>query len=198
MTPISSMTATQALDALLEGNERYVDTHPVHPHVSAGYRRGLIGGQHPFAAILGCADSRVPPELLFDQGFGDLFVIRVAGNVVDNFTLASIEYAVVVLGVPLVMVLAHSGCGAVSATVSGAALPGHMGQLAAHIRPAVEAACHREGDCLDNAIRENARLAVAHLINTSEPIRQAVEAENVQVVAAYYDLDTGRVSLLED
>src|SRR3954451_10886779 len=121
----SGLSADQALSRLLAGNERFVAHKERHPDESAGRRRELVSGQHPFAVILGCSDSRVAPELLFDEGLGDLFVIRVAGNIVDDDILASIEYAVEHLGTKLVVVLGHEKCGAVSAAVSGESTVGH-------------------------------------------------------------------------
>lgn len=192
----SPPNAAQALQRLIEGNERYTSAHAVHPHESARYRSELVSGQHPFAVILGCADSRVPPELLFDQGFGDLFVIRVAGNLVDDLTLASIEYAVCMLDVSLVVVLGHSQCGAVSAAVDHAdhdELPGHLPSLVADIQPAVESVRAEPGDLLDNAIR----------FNTQESVRKLVESDclseydRLKIVAAHYDLATGKVEFLD-
>lgn len=192
----SQLHAEDALQRLMEGNERYMTAHAVHPHESARYRQGLVSGQHPFAVILGCADSRVPPELLFDQGFGDLFVIRVAGNLVDDLTLASIEYAVCMLDVSLVMVLGHSQCGAVSTAVNHTALdalPGHLPSLVADIQPAVEATRAVPGDPLDNAIRFNTRRS-ARILVESDCLSQY---DRLKIVAAHYDLETGKVELLD-
>lgn len=192
------LSAEQVLKKLMAGNARYVDKHTTHPHQSAHYRASLTSGQHPIAVILGCADSRVPPELLFDQGFGDLFVIRVAGNVVVKVTIASVEYAVAELGVPLVMVLGHSSCGAVQATLSNAVLPSHLPDLVSTIRPAVKLASEIDGDLLENAVKSNARLAASKLISWSEIIEQAVAEDRLRVIAAYYDLETGHVQVLDN
>src|SRR3954449_3735222 len=131
----SAVSANDALARLMHGNRRYARHKEQHPDESLARRKELIGGQHPFAVILGCADSRVPPELLFDQGLGDLFVIRVAGNIVDDVVLGSIEYAFEHLDTKLIMVLAHEKCGAVSVAVQGGSAPGHLTTLVQAIQP---------------------------------------------------------------
>ena len=185
-----------ALEKLIDGNRRYQDANQRYPHQTVARRQALRDGQKPFAVILGCADSRVPPELIFDQGLGDLFVIRVAGHGVDDTVLASVEFAVTVLGVPLVMVLGHSQCGAVEATISGADLPGSLPKVAAAIQPAVAAAEHLPGDLVNNAIKINATMTAVQLINRSPLLTQSVTDEQVKIVAALYDLDNGAVELL--
>ncbi len=192
-----SLTPTEALTQLMAGNERYVAAQTDHPHQDAARRAELSGGQNPFAIILGCSDSRVPPEVIFDQGLGDLFIIRVAGNVVDNVVLGSIEYAAEHLRTPLIMVLGHSKCGAVSATVAGGKLEGHLPSLAQPIQPAVDRAKAQEGDLINNSIRENA-LMVADQLRSSEPVlAKLVKSGKLKVIAARYDLDEGKVDLLE-
>ncbi len=194
--PSQALTPDQALARLMEGNERYVHAKMRHPDESPARRQQLIAAQHPFAIILGCADSRVAPELLFDEGLGDLFVIRVAGNIVDDAVLGSIEYAVEHLGTKLVVVLGHEGCGAVSAAVSGDAA-GHVTTLVKAIRPAAQATANQPGDKIHNCVIENAR-RVARQIRESEPVlREEVQAKRLKVVAADYALDTGKVSLLD-
>lgn len=185
-----------ALEKLMDGNRRYQVANQTYPHQTVARRQALRGGQKPFAVILGCADSRVPPELIFDQGLGDLFVIRIAGYVVDDTVLASVEFAVTVLGVPLVMVLGHSQCGAVEATISGAELPGSLSKVAAAIQPAVAAVEKLPGDLVDNAAKTNADMTAVQLTNRSPLLAQSVTDEQVKIVAAYYDLDTGAVELL--
>jgi carbonic anhydrase len=185
-----------ALEKLMEGNRRYQVASQAYPHQTLARRQALRYSQRPFAVILGCADSRVPPELIFDQGLGDLFVIRVAGHVVDNTVLASVEFAVTILGVPLVMVLGHSHCGAVEAAISGAELPGSLSKVAAAIQPAVAAAEELPGDLVDNATKTNASMTAVELTNRSPLLAKAVKDEQVKIVAAYYDLDTGAVGLL--
>lgn len=195
----SEFTPTQlrALNALMEGNARYVARISQHPHQSQAYRESLETAQHPFAAILGCADSRVPPELIFDQGLGDLFVIRVAGNLVDELTMASVEYAVCGLGVQLVMVLSHSHCGAVTAAVEQKQLDGCMPSFTRAIEPAVIEARRRPGDLLENAIRVNAQRARKELLYGSSIVRNATSRQELALVVGHYDLHTGAVELLD-
>lgn len=181
---------------LMEGNLRYVTGAMLHPRQTAERRQETAAGQHPKAAILTCSDSRVAPELLFDQGIGDLFVIRLAGNVVDDAALGSLEYAVEHLHVTLVAALGHSHCGAVTAAVQQGIAPGHVGRLMEAIRPAVERARTRPGDLVDNAIRANVEMTV-QMIRSSWPIlAERTLAGTLRVVGAYYDLRDGRVSLI--
>jgi len=148
------------------------------------------------AVILGCADSRVPPEVIFDQGLGDLFVVRVAGNVVDDIVLGSIEYAAAHLHTPLIVVLGHFRCGAVGATVAGGELEGHLPGLAAAIQPAVDRVKGLPGDLVDHAVRANARMVADQLESSAPVLAELVEAGRLKIVATCYDLDTGAVELL--
>lgn len=184
------------LEKLMDGNKRYQVTNQIYPHQTVAHRQALCNGQKPFAVILSCADSRVPPELIFDQGLGDLFVIRVAGHVVDDTVLASVEFAVTVLDVPLVMVLGHTQCGAVEATISGAELPGSLFKLIAAIQPAVASAMEQPGDLVDNAIKTNTNMTAERLLTRSPLLKQAAADERVKIVAAQYKLNTGAVELL--
>jgi carbonic anhydrase len=191
----------EALARLMSGNGRYVDGYAAHPHADRPRRMEVAAGQRPFAVILACADSRVAPELIFDQGLGDLFVIRVAGNVVDDAVLASIEYAVIHLGSTLVMALGHERCGAVKATVDALAGRGspedqdtRIGALAALIAPAVRAVPAGVLDPLDAAVSLNAANAAAEIFAGSRPLRTRVLAGQLKIVAARYDLDDGRVT----
>ena len=191
-------SADNALAKLMAGNQRYTRHRAQHPDESLARRKALVGTQHPFAVILGCADSRVPPELLFDQGLGDLFVIRVAGNIVDDAILGSIEYAIEHLGTHLVMVLGHEKCGAVTAAVEGEAAAGHVSELVEAIRPLVAATANAPGDKVHNCVIANAR-NVARQIRQSEPLlKEAGERKGLKVVAADYALDTGVVTLLDN
>lgn len=198
--PPNAITPAAALKRLLDGNSRYAANTPEQKDFSSG-RAARVSAQYPIAAILSCADSRVAPELAFDQGPGDLFVVRVAGNVVSPDLLASLEYGVQFLGVPLVLVMGHSECGAVSAAIKvlkeNAVLPGHLPDLIRAIKPAVIVAEKTaKGDLLNNAIVENARRQVARL-KTSPPIMQkAYAAKKIDIVAAHYDLATGKISLV--
>jgi carbonic anhydrase len=193
----SSVPADQALARLMEGNKRYSSNKEQHPDESLARRRELEQAQHPFAVILSCADSRVPPELIFDQGLGDLFVIRVAGNIAADDDLGSIEYAVEHLHTKLIMVLGHEKCGAVSAAVEGGGAQGHLKTLVSAIEPSVEETRHLAGDTVHNCVVANAR-RVARQIRESEPVlKELTENGGVKVVAADYALDSGIVTLLE-
>lgn len=190
----------EALQRLLDGNARYVAGQRTNTDFSVG-RAARALTQRPFAAILSCADSRVAPELVFDQGPGDLFVVRVAGNFVNDDGLASLEYAINFLETPLIMVLGHSNCGAVAAAIKvvrdGLALPGHLPDMIEPIRPAAEAALAQSpSDPLGLAITANVQNAVARL-EAAEPILAArVNSKSLRVVGAQYDLQTGQVALL--
>jgi len=192
------MPADSALAKLMAGNQRYMRHKAQHPDESLARRKALEGTQHPFAVVLGCADSRVPPELLFDQGLGDLFVIRVAGNIVDDAILGSIEYAVEHLGTKLIMVLGHEKCGAVTAAVEVGAAAGHLTALVEAIRPVVAATANAPGDKVHLCVIANAR-SVARQIRQSEPVlKESGERKGLKVVAADYALDTGAVTLLDN
>jgi carbonic anhydrase len=158
--------------------------------------------QSPFAAYVTCSDSRVPPELLFGRGLGELFIIRNAGNTVDTVALGSIEYAVGVLGVPLVVVMGHESCGAVKAAVdvvkNNATFPGQIGRMIEPIIPAVLASRENGTIELDNAVRQNVRRVVSQLRNQTDPLMQEPLAQGrLKVVGAYYDLDTGAVDFFD-
>lgn len=188
--------SAQALDALVAGNKRFVTSSLEHPHWTPERRTQINDGQSPFAVILGCSDSRVPPEVVFDQGLGDLFVIRTAGNIVDDVALGSIEYAAAHLNTPLIMVLGHTNCGAVAAAIEGGAVEGHISSIVDALRPAVEEARAMEGDLLDNAARINAGL-IAEKLRTAVPVlSMLVAAGRLEVAAAYYHLETGMVEIL--
>jgi len=171
------------LEALKEGNARFANGKSVQKADHSADREQLAKGQRPFAVVLCCSDSRVAPEILFDQGLGDLFVIRNAGNVVDEDVLGSIEYAVEHLHSPLVVVLGHSSCGAVTATCQGGDLPGHIKTIAERIKPSLAASCQID----DNARRHAKRMA--QVIAENEIIKH----EKAQVVAAFYDIRSGGV-----
>jgi carbonic anhydrase len=199
----ASPTAAEVLLDLMEGNARFASGQVASPRRSPRDFAALAEGQRPEAVIIGCSDSRVPPEILFDQGVGDLFVVRVAGNVVSGagaVVKGSIEYAVAELQVPLIMVLGHSNCGAVKAAVKHIdehdPLPGAINDLVGMIKPAVEESKTRAGDKLENAIRANVALGVERLKSLG-PIVAAQEKEGrVKIVGATYELRTGRVTLV--
>jgi carbonic anhydrase len=189
-------TPAAALERLLAGNARFVAGQASHPHQTTERRAELAAGQEPFAIVLTCADSRVAPELYFDQGLGDLFVLRNAGNVLDDHTIGSIEYAVEHLHSALIIVVGHSQCGAVGATVGGGHAPGHIHSIVEAIEPAFASVQKEPGDKVDNTVRAHAR-RIAAILNRVEPIiGEAVKAGHVQVVAARYDLVTGRIEIL--
>lgn len=181
----------EALERLLAGNARFVSGRIEEPNRSLERVRELADGQSPFVAILGCADSRVPVEILFDEGFGTIFTVRVAGNVATPEEIASLEYAVGVLGTQLVMVLGHTSCGAVAAAHAGGAVPGQISTLFQHIVPAIP-----EGATVDEAVEANVAYQVRSLSRASTVIREAVEAGTVAVQGAVYGLDDGRVRLV--
>jgi carbonic anhydrase len=196
--PPNAIPPAEALKRLMDGNARYAANTPNQRDFSSG-RAARAEGQYPIAAILSCADSRVVPDLVFDQNPGDLFVVRVAGNIVSPDLLASIEYGVRFLGAPLVMVVGHSGCGAVDAAIkvlkTKAVLPGHLPELVTAIKPAVIVAEKTQtGTLLDNAIAENVRRQVARL-KASPPVVQAAYAgKKIDIVGGVYDIATGKVT----
>ncbi len=188
--------AIDPLTKLIEGNKRFVSMALSHPDQSTTQRLRLSTGQKPFAIVLGCSDSRVPPEVVFDQGLGDLFVIRVAGNVVDPVILASIEYAAGHLGSPLIVVLGHERCGAVHATAVGDEPHGHLGSLVELLQPAVAEAKSLTGDVVENAVRINVKRMVTSLRTSKPVLAELVEAGKLKIVGARYDLDTGEVEFM--
>ena len=197
--PQNAIAPAEALKRLVDGNARYAANTPNERDFSAG-RAARAQGQAPIAAILGCADSRIAPELAFDQQPGDLFVLRVAGNIVNKDLLASLEYGVQFLGVPLVMVLGHSSCGAVDAAIKvlkdRVRLPGHLPELIAAIKPSVAAQKAKGGDLLDNATTENVRRQVARLKTAAPLIRKQYAAKKIDIVGGVYDIATGKVTMV--
>jgi len=190
-------TSAEALQRLVEGNERFAAGRSQHPRQTPDTRADLAAGQRPFAVIVSCSDSRVGPEVIFDQGLGDLFVVRVAGNVVDDHALGSVEYAAEHLHAPLVVVLGHSRCGAVAAArdtvASGGQAEGHVQSLVEAIRPAVEATAGQDAEA---TCRANVQHVVATLRASQPLLAHLVEGGALQVVGATYDLDTGHVTVL--
>lgn len=192
--PPSSTSPSDALKLLLEGNQRFVDGKPERPNQDTARREALVGGQQPFAAILSCSDSRAAPEIVFDRGLGDLFIVRNAGNVPSPFALESLHYTTAHLGTRLILVLGHTKCGAVTAALSGQTED--IPETAKQIEPAVAKSKSMSGDALDNAISENVRLTV-HKLSTWTPLAEMIKAGNLQIVGAVYHLDSGRVILLD-
>ncbi len=185
-------TPAEAMRELMAGNRRFVDGRPVGPHRNMARVREVSAGQKPFAAVLSCADSRVPPEIVFDQGFGDVFPVRVAGNIVTPEVTGSLEFACAVLGAKVLFVLGHAGCGAVAATIKGDPVPGLIGSLYQHIAPAVDVA----GTDLPAAVAANVRIQ-AGLLRRSPVIAGLVREGKLLVVGGVYDLATGRVTMVD-
>jgi carbonic anhydrase len=199
--PKSSLTPDQALAALKEGNARYVSNPQVCVMELAKRRADVAGHQAPWATIVGCADSRVPPELLFGGlGLGELFVARNAGNLVDTATMGTVEYGAEVLGSPLLVVLGHEKCGAVAAAcelvTKNAKFPGSIGPMVRPIVPAATAMRGKPGDFVDNTVRESARRTAQRLAVASPILAKLVKEGKLKIVAARYDLDDGKVEYL--
>lgn len=198
----SELTPIEALRLLREGNDAFLRGAETSLLTSSQRRIDLAQGQNPFAAYVTCSDSRVPPELLFGRGLGELFIIRNAGNTVDTVALGSIEYAVAILEVPLVVVMGHESCGAVKAATQvvteNATFPGAIGPMVEPIIPAVLQAQSEQGDLLDNSVRSNVRRVVKGLRESSDPIMlEPQRLGNLRVVGAYYDLDEGKVDFFD-
>lgn len=211
--PPSPEEAIQRLEA---GNQRYVRRRPRHPHQGVRTRMDLSHGQHPFAVLVSCSDSRVAPTVVFDQGLGDLFEIRTAGHVLDGAALGSIEYAVEHLHTPLIVIMGHDRCGAVTAAIHSGSPRGHLRSIVEAIRPSVARVRHdkvpvdlswrsptpehlprtlAQANFLTRTIVANVEGAVRRLHDSSEVVREALEQGHTRVVGAFYDLDTGGVDL---
>ncbi len=193
----NNVSAKEALKMLMDGNKRFVSNTLNHPRTDQARRSMLTEGQAPFAIVLSCADSRVDPNIAFDQGLGDLFVIRVAGNVARHKILGSIEYAVQHLGTKLVFVLGHEKCGAVTASMEPAEVEGHVGAIVEVIKPAVYLARHQDGDLLENAIKNNALMVKEHISDSLPILNRAVKEGGLEVVSGYYKLGSGEVEILD-
>ena len=193
----ASVAPAQALQRLKDGNSRFVKSRPASKPAASVQRANLANGQRPFAVIVACADSRSSPEILFDEPLGSLFVVRVAGNLVEPCDIGSVEYAVGHLGTRLVVVLGHDKCGAVSAAVAGGHAPGHIANIVAKIAPAVRASRNEPGDKVENAVTANARMVAAQIRNSKPDLKSMANGEDVKVVAARYDLDSGEITWLE-
>jgi len=190
----TTLSPDAALQELMEGNKRFTSERPTSfEHDLAILKQHTIEKQEPFAAVLSCADSRVPIELVFDQTIGHIFVTRIAGNIATSEIIASLEYGAGVLGTKVILVMGHGGCGAVKATIQAKEVPGQISALYPHIQPAVDQA----GPNLEAATKANARIQAALLRQSSTVISGLVKANKLKVVAAYYDIGTGAVSLLE-
>jgi carbonic anhydrase len=194
----------EAFQRLKDGNDRYASGNSIRPDATAERRKEtLLGGQHPFATVVSCSDSRVPVEILFDQGIGDLFVVRVAGNVCNGDEIATVEYGVEHLGTTALIVLGHTKCGAVTAVAQGAELHGNLRALVHNIYAAVDKAkesnSNLQGEALvAAAVEANVRQSIADLLKSSPAVRERVESGKLQIKGAIYDLGEGRVNWLKD
>lgn len=189
-------TPDQALKLLMDGNKRFVTRRREQPRQDWARIEEVAKGQNPFAAVLSCADSRIPAEIVFDQGFGDLFVCRVAGNVATSEEIGSLEFGAAVLGTKVIMVIGHERCGAVEATLKGAQVPGQIGSLIDAIKPALSRAKNFPGsDPLAKAVKANVTLQVDRL-KASPVLAEQITAGKLKIVGAYYDLDAGTITLV--
>ena len=189
------MEINEIIKRLKEGNKRFISDTSERKLQDSTRRELLAAGQSPFAVILGCADSRVVPEIVFDTGLGELFTVRVAGNVANIASLASIEYAVAVLKVTVVLVQGHSSCGAVQSAIDGGDLGYNLNLLLTHIAPAIE---QTPGGNLDEIIKKNAELNAEELVKRSAILSEAVKSEQLKIVPTYYHLKSGEVEFLTD
>lgn len=193
--PLSSVEITP-LERLKQGNERYVNSTTVCHEDWTAKRMALVSNQKPFAIIVSCSDSRVPPEIIFDQTLGHLFVVRVAGNIVDDFAIGSIEYGVSVLGAKLILVLGHSGCGAVEAALKGMKFDNHIQEILDDIQPAVASIKGKPANSLELAIKQNVR-NVEKTLKGSQPVLAGLFSNgSLMIEGAYYNLETGKVEFL--
>lgn len=191
-------SVAESLNSLKTGNERFVVGTTEHPHQSLEHRNSLVKKQTPYAVIVTCSDSRVVPEFIFDQGIGDLFVVRIAGNTVSKRELGSIEYAVEHLGSKLIVVMGHTNCGAVKAALGGGVekLPGSVGAIVKPIVPAVSASHTQLGDRLSNAVITNVKLVVGGLGKGDPLMKELLHTGKAKVVGAVYHLENGKVTFL--
>lgn len=190
-----SISPDAALQKLVEGNQRFVQHQPQYPDQSAARLQEVAQAQHPFATVLSCADSRVPAEIIFDQGIGDIFDVRIAGNIATPEAIGSIEYAVVLLGTPLLMVLGHERCGAVTAAVQNQSLPGEISTFVKAILPAVKQIKDQSGDAVDNAVAANVQYQIEQL-QRSPLLMERLQSAKLKIVGGRYDLDTGTVTMI--
>jgi carbonic anhydrase len=196
----ATVAPAEAMHLLTDGNERFVHQKMTSAHQDASRREALAKGQQPFAIVLGCADSRVPPEIVFDQGLGDLFVIRVAGEVAPPEVLGSIDYAVEHLGCRAIIVLGHERCGAVEAALAvpaGTTPEGNLGELLKDIVPGIEKIDRKAPDALDEAVKANAKAVAETIVSKSKIVSELTKKGELVVTPACYDLDTGKVDFME-
>jgi Carbonic anhydrase len=189
------LTPAQALQELMAGNQRFINGRRQNPRQDIARLIEVAKTQKPFAAILGCADSRVPSEIIFDQGFGDLFICRVAGNIATPEEIGSLEFGTLVLGAKVIMVMGHRRCGAVEATIKGAQVPGQIASLLDAIKPAIRSSAGQTGDQLENATKANVVFQMERL-KASPVISQLIREDKLKVAGGYYNLDTGAVTMV--
>ncbi len=194
-TALEALSPDAALQTLMAGNQRFIQHQPQYPDQSQARLQEVAQAQYPFATILSCADSRVPVELVFDQGIGDIFDVRIAGNIATPEAIGSIEYAVVLLGTPLLMVLGHERCGAVTAAVQNKSLPGEISTFVQAIQPVVERVKDQPGDAVDNAVIANVQYQIEKL-KRSPLLTERLQSGKFNIVGGRYDLDTGEVTLI--
>ncbi len=194
---VESLPADEALNKLKAGNERFVKMRVKHPDETKQRREEMRAGQHPFVAILSCSDSRVPLELIFDQGLGDIFEIRNAGNVLNDHVIGSIEYAVMHCGVKLVVIMGHQDCGAIAATLSGKSETKYIKALEDSIQPAIDK-CKKDNLEItsDNVVKEHVIQDIDELMAEDDALVKYMKENNVKIIPAYYSIDTGRVDFL--
>lgn len=195
MSSSENLSWQDALARLKDGNERYVTEKQTNPNNTSERRQSLTGYQAPFAIILGCADSRVIPELAFDQGIGDIFTVRVAGNIANTASLGSIEYAVANLGVNLIVVLGHESCGAVTAAIGGGDNGYNLNHLVAEILPAIDASPDKS---VNAVVKKNAEMNAGQIVTRSPIIQGVMKERDIKVVPAYYNLGSGEINFMED
>jgi carbonic anhydrase len=189
-----SDASNQSLKLLIDGNRRFSSTRPSHPNQSPLRRREVCSDQRPFCAVLSCSDSRVPPEIIFDAGLGDIFTVRLAGHVIDSMAVGSIEYAVAHLHVPLIVVLGHSSCGAVAAALTGKKFRGHVDAVCEAVRPAIQKAASVS---INDVAKAHALLTAQRLAACGPFLSEAVKNGHLEITAAFYDLKTGEVEMLQ-
>lgn len=197
-----NLSNKDGLTRLIEGNERFLTNHPIHPHQTLEKLRELEKGQHPFAVVISCSDSRVPPELIFDQGFGDLFIIRNAGNIIGDYEIGSVEYAVEHLQTKLVVVLGHSNCGAIGAYLEHQhdSIPNHIQAIVDYIKnEPEELVIDKNSSALYvESIKANVLHGI-HLLNESKPVLKEFREKNeLVIVGAIYDIHSGKVSIISE
>lgn len=195
----NNISADKALEKLTKGNQRFIEFRQKHPDENKKRRAEMVKGQHPFVVILSCSDSRVPPEIIFDQGLGDIFEIRNAGNVLDEHVIGSIEYAVMHCGVKLIVIMGHQDCGAIAATLSGISETKYIKSLEDSIQPAVDD-CRKKGIEVnsDNVVKAHVAQDIEELLSQDTELVKYMKEHNVQIIPAYYHLDTGVVDFYKN